>query len=460
MRRVGLVVLCLILLVSLATCTAHRAAAPTAAEAQPTVVQETPITSGAGDIESAAAVQMATSSGSAAPAAAPGAGATSAAQVGTILRELSYTTTIRPGESIQAAIDAAPAGAVITLAAGEWQENVTIGKSLTLCGEGMAAVRGREAAATVVSGRGEDDPVIRVYTPSEEGVSVVLTRLAVNGGKGLSGLLIEGNAVVAVTDCVVSDNVWIGIFLADSSQASITGCTVSGSLCNIKCAGSKATISDSTVSAANEGVAVWGVATIIGCSILGNTNGITLRDSAKVTISDCTISGNPKEGSTDLSEGKGIGLTGSAQANINRCTISGNKLGGVILADTAQATIDDCSIEGQLFSSFSFFCVFLEDVAQIAITNSSVSMSPFGIGLTGSARAAISDCTFFSLGVGVLLVEKPCFNFDETLFTGYVTGGGNAIAASPTDGSKMKTAVCPNELDFLMAEEGGELDRR
>lgn len=42
------------------------------------------------------------------------------------------TVTLSPGNSIQEAINGAAPGAVICLAAGEWQENVSIEKSLTL----------------------------------------------------------------------------------------------------------------------------------------------------------------------------------------------------------------------------------------------------------------------------------------------------------------------------------------
>jgi beta-lactamase regulating signal transducer with metallopeptidase domain/nitrous oxidase accessory protein NosD len=43
---------------------------------------------------------------------------------------------VSPGESIQAAIDAAPAGATIRLGAGEWKERIVISKPLTLEGAG------------------------------------------------------------------------------------------------------------------------------------------------------------------------------------------------------------------------------------------------------------------------------------------------------------------------------------
>lgn len=49
---------------------------------------------------------------------------------------------LKPGESIQSAIDAAPDGALICLAEGRWDENVRIGKSITLRGSAEGPARG------------------------------------------------------------------------------------------------------------------------------------------------------------------------------------------------------------------------------------------------------------------------------------------------------------------------------
>jgi beta-lactamase regulating signal transducer with metallopeptidase domain/nitrous oxidase accessory protein NosD len=48
---------------------------------------------------------------------------------------------VSPGESIQAAIDKAPSGAVIQLGAGEWKERIVIAKPLTLQGAGWEKTR-------------------------------------------------------------------------------------------------------------------------------------------------------------------------------------------------------------------------------------------------------------------------------------------------------------------------------
>ena len=57
--------------------------------------------------------------------------------------------------SIQAAVDAAPDGATITVGPGTFAGGITIAKSLTL--------RGAAAAATVISGGG---PVLTIGTPA------------------------------------------------------------------------------------------------------------------------------------------------------------------------------------------------------------------------------------------------------------------------------------------------------
>jgi nitrous oxidase accessory protein NosD len=57
-------------------------------------------------------------------------------QIGPVgVAQADCTVTVEPGQSIQEAINKAPAGAVICLTAGTWQENVVIEKSLTLRGE-------------------------------------------------------------------------------------------------------------------------------------------------------------------------------------------------------------------------------------------------------------------------------------------------------------------------------------
>ena len=113
--------------------------------------------------------------------------------------------------SIQAAVDAAPDGATITIGPGTFAGGITIAKSLTL--------RGAAAAATVISGGG---PVLTIGTagaPTEPTVS--LSGVTITGGLNTAhttwARLLGGGvsvppsasglgATVTITDSVVSGN--------------------------------------------------------------------------------------------------------------------------------------------------------------------------------------------------------------------------------------------------------------
>lgn len=198
------------------------------------------------------------------------------------------TITVRPGKSIQAAIDATPAGAEILLPAGEWQENLTITKSLILRGEGADKTRIRAYQA--------DAAVIGVDGRGEKGVEVVLAGLTLTGTVKSPGalFLVGDNAHVTVTQCTLSENA-AGILLLGSSQATIALSTFSKN----------------------------------------DFDGIVLGESSQAAITGCTVSENNRYG---------IYLVQSSQATITGCTISGNTDCGIVLMHSSQATIEDNTI--------------------------------------------------------------------------------------------------------------------
>jgi parallel beta-helix repeat protein len=275
----------------------------------------------------------------------------------------SCTVFVQPGESIQAAIDAAPVGAVVCLGAGEWEEHLAIGKTLTL--------RGEAADTTTIRGYQESVPVIRLHAQGGQAVVVGLFGLTVTGGMQQygPGLIVEDSAQAVITDCTVSKNA-SGIELHDSSQATIEGCRVvesrgwlsQGSSCypeidlyferapemisspfmpdswSAPCGvgvmvgdRAQAKITGCVVSRNEEdGIVLLGDAraAIQGCAVSENTScGISLSESAEVTVEDCAVSGN----------GYGIELAGAAQAVIRRNVIHDNRLCGVSSWSSDQA---------------------------------------------------------------------------------------------------------------------------
>ena len=211
------------------------------------------------------------------------------------------TVIIHPGESIQAAIDQAPDGTVICLAEGEWAEHVTIGKSITLRGEGAgrSVIQATDTDQHVVvirkeQGDGADQRVLEV---SVEGMAVAglygyRVGILVSSGTEVeiagctitrcgSGIAVEGEAQVTVSDCVISENQASpdpgfygdgdGIGLSGNAQATITNCTILGN--------------------GNQGAVLWetSVAEISGCVIRGSRFGVVLHDSSRARIEQTQI---------------------------------------------------------------------------------------------------------------------------------------------------------------------------
>lgn len=407
----------------------------------------------------------------------------------------SCKVTVQPGESIQAAIRRAPEGAVICLPAGEWRECLTISKSLALCGEG--------ADATTIRGHTNDVPVIRVRRLGQQEVVVALDGLTVTGGAGENGagIGIEDSAKATVTNCTVSGNKDDGIWLVGSAEATIANCTISENDTGIWLSDwSEATISDCGVSGNKAGFILWSRAMvrITNCSVSGNPNwgiwlngstyatvtgcsvsessrcfliedsaeatitactisqyfmGFEFRNSAQATITACAISNTPASlyGFTAV----GVSLYGSAKVMIEGSSVSGSSYCGISLRDSTQVSIAGCSIDGNSVG------VTLSNFAQATISRCKIHGGSWtGISLSDTSQASILDNRILSNGgYGIDLYSPSCHSLGNA-FTGLVTGGGNTIPGPSEPDGNREGPVCPDELSFLMTEEGGELDMR
>jgi parallel beta-helix repeat protein len=201
------------------------------------------------------------------------------------------TVTVKPGESIQRAIDAAAEGAVICLTAGTWEENVEIKKSLTL--------RGASREQTKIRGKKEGEPVIMIKSDAE--IEVTIEGFTIAEAKRGSGIDIGGTARATITNSQISGNEGMGISMWGTAQATITNSQIS-----------------------NERSSFY-----VGV-------GISMWDSTQATITNSQVSGN---------EGAGISMWGSAQATITNSQISGNGYDGIEMRGSAQATIENNTIQ-------------------------------------------------------------------------------------------------------------------
>jgi parallel beta-helix repeat protein len=349
------------------------------------------------------------------------------------------TVTVQPGESIQAAIDKAEEGAVICLAEGTWEENLVIGKGLTL--------RGLGPEKSVIKGVKEGEPVILIISDAEIGVIVEgLTLAKAKGGcaewplRCADGLSFGGRVKATIRGNTISRNWDDGISMRGSAQATISGNTIWGNRDGISMRDSaQATIEENAISGN-----AWGInirasaqATISGNTISGNGYGISMGDSTQATIEENTISENKEHG---------ISMGGSAQATIEENTISGNERDGISMLASAQATISGNTISGNEGDGISM----MWGSAQATIEENTISGNwDDGISMLASAQATIEENKITdNKDYGVALYQRPCYD-TPLVFGGAVRGRVNEIS-----GNK-KGEVCPAELAFLMTEAGG-----
>ncbi len=234
------------------------------------------------------------------------------------------TIIVQPGESIQAAIDRAPEGAVICLEAGIWEESLMIGKNIILQGAGrdQTTIKGTEMATIRVE-RADAEIVIKIAGVAVEGPSY---------GKGI---------------------------------------TVAGR--------SKVSIIASRISDLGTGISVWGLGqlNIEDSSICGNSGcGISVGDSAQVSINGATISRNGKFHYTG-STGSGILVTGSSQVKIKDSTIEGNtsecgiRITAISGDDASRVSIEDSTIRANEWAG-----IFIHDrfgSTRVDIKNSTIT---------------------------------------------------------------------------------------
>lgn len=121
---------------------------------------------------------------------------------------------LRPGQSIQAAIEEAPPGATIKLLRGTWTENLRIEKDVVLRGEGPEA--------TVIQAERPGPPV--VWVSKEAKVSV--ERVTIKSGRGgylspdlsSAGIFAADQAAVVLREVKITQNAASAVFVRDQAS--------------------------------------------------------------------------------------------------------------------------------------------------------------------------------------------------------------------------------------------------
>jgi len=348
------------------------------------------------------------------------------------------TITLRPGDSLQAALDGAPAGAVICLPAGTWAESVRVTKPVTL--------RGAGPDRTTIRGTRLLHPVIAVAPEVEGEGAVVLVGITFTGATGscaepggcAHGLFALGTAVVEVERCRFSGNTGTGVALRDEARVVLrdSAITDNGGF-GVRVQGQAEAVLTSITISGHYGTGIWlsdqarltlASSTVTKCE----GHGLWVRDRSRLTATDSTISS---------CDGHGLWIRDQAVAELSGCTISDLRDAGVWGEHDAEVTLVGCVIQRAwdgieargnsrlqvtdcTVSEVRWNGIELHRFTQATIRNSRISGGRgSGIYLGGAAQAEIADNQIHSwISQGILSLSQTA-----------PQGAGNLLSGNGVD---------------------------
>ncbi|MDQ2050074.1 NosD domain-containing protein [Natronolimnohabitans sp. A-GB9] len=134
-------------------------------------------------------------------------------------------------ETIQAAIEEAPANTTVVVPDGTYEETITVDRPVTVAGEGNATIRGDEnstvvtvesdrAAVTGVHVTGVGETTTTEGDPTDDGDALEMAY-----GQGDAGIEVDGGADVVIEDVTI-DTAASGVLLRDSPEFVVRNVTV------------------------------------------------------------------------------------------------------------------------------------------------------------------------------------------------------------------------------------------
>ena len=312
---------------------------------------------------------------------------------------------VRPGQSVQAAVDAAPAGGTVVLAPGDYPENIQLSRPVTLRGEpGARFVRAPEPGDTLCNG---DEEAAAAGIAMQVAVCVTGTLGNPAPGDGdlpsvvapVRGIRIEGLAFDDLDEAVLS----VGTRDLQVQDVSVTRARDTGII---------------------EWYATGG--SVRRTRVSGGTGfaAVSVRRSSGVTVSDALVTDNA---------GFGVALADDADVRVSGNRIAGNA-GGVIAWDSG-----DLGRTGDL-TGLRVTGNQITGNTRVFGDGEGPTFGHVGIGLAGATRSGVAGNTLRGNGAaveGVFLSGNGIALLDGDLF------GGGAAAHDRVVGNRISGSTQP-----------------
>lgn len=273
--------------------------------------------------------------------------AVAASKIGPVgLAQANCTVTVKPGESIQKAIDSVQEGAVICLATGTWEENITVRKSLTLRGAGQEYTSIKSKPFPII--QLTQPPVILIQSSVEK--SVLVEGLNISGARLDVGVRVQGRARATFSHVRIFDNrfgdlvaegssemIIINAYLShisvrDSSRANLSNVEVYQGFVDVR--GSASLVITNSRILLGVGLpslqaTASAQVSIVGSTISGGSISVLIKDFASVRISNSQVSNGVN----------GVRVEDMADLDIRDSRIVGHAGCGIwVLSPTARAS--------------------------------------------------------------------------------------------------------------------------
>jgi DNA polymerase III delta prime subunit len=283
--------------------------------------------------------------------------------------------------SIATALRQASDGALLTVAAGTYEESLVISKVVTIATEGepgsvlihaaegsaiTVAAGAAQLSGLTVTGTDPQAPVIDVRD-----ADVALERCQVTG-QAWSAILAQGAGSLTVRDSELSNSAGAGIVVTSGGGNVVENTTISAT-------------SSSAVVIAGEGRL-----TVRSCSVdRAGGNGICANGQAHVVIEDTVIKASAKPA---------LAIEHQAEATLRSVTVTASAAVDAYLASQGRVSLTGC-----LFTGSGGQAVHVAAGSAPALTECTItSAATVGLHATGESRPQVEDCEVSDTPLGIL----------------------------------------------------------